>query len=68
MQIFHVAHLPEFWTGLVGTSEYQWVPNEYQWVPVQWVPVGTIAVGTRSTKKTKTKSAVLPKSLMSFFG
>ena len=47
-----------------GTSEFPLVPegnSGYQWVPVQWVPVGT-----RSNKKTKTKSAVLPTSLMSF--
>ena len=32
----------------------------------QWVPVGTSVPGTRCTKKTMTKSTVLPTSLMSF--
>ena len=44
----------------MGTNGYKWAPvgtSGYQWVPV----------GTRCIKKTKTKSAVLDTSLMSFF-
>ena len=55
----------------VGTSGYQWVSVGTS--GYQWVSVGTSGYQctryqcTRCTKKTKTKSAVLPTSLMSFY-